>query len=242
MNRFAQFTVVFAMLMVLFGCAGGSSGGGGNNAPDPTVQFYHGVSDGSNYDFLYDEDVLTANLAFRDASAGFQDVDALIHDVLIRETGTTNEIWAETFDFQRDRDYLIAALGLENYGAEPLKRAKLTRVEVNRQVPNGNKARIIVFHGFNRAAGFLTPAIDFQNPGNNPLVALRGILYGETQVALIDATNQTLQARRAGTESVFVEDTISFGAGKIYAVFVLGVEDGVGPLAPRIEVIELASE
>lgn len=241
MNGFRLFALLGAIAIFLSGCAGGGSGTG-STAPDPDVLFFNGVHDSGAYDFLIDDDVLAAALSFVGISPNFFQARPIIQDVTVRESATTNVIWAETYEFLRDRNYVISALGIQAYGVEPLKRARLFRHEVNRELPNGTKSRIYLINGFNRKAGFLTTAIDFQNPGNNPQVALRDVPFGGSEGTLIDATTHTFEVRRTATETVYVTRTFTFGGGKIYAVFVLGVEEGVGNAAPRIEIIELTAE
>lgn len=243
MKRFGLFAALVALgaAISLSGCGGGG-GSNSQTAPDPTVRFFNGVIDSTAYDFLLNNSPEVSGVAFLGSSADFTNIEPISYDVLARETGTTNEIWSETFTFVRDRDYLISMLGNEDFGTEPLKRARMFRHEVNRQAPNGNLSRVYVINGFNRAAGFLTTPIDAQNPGNNPQFVIRDIAFGESQGQTIDATSQTIEIRRTGTEFVYVTQTFVFEPGKVYALYITGIEGGTGLSAPRIHRVELQTE
>lgn len=233
--------IVFAVAVwAVAGCAGGSSGS--SNAPDPEVRFFNGISDVGFVDFLFNEEVEQTGIAYLGSSPDFADTEPVERDVTVRETGMTEAIWTEAFQYERDKDYLMCSLGLKNFGTEFLKRARLAQFEIDRRLPNANKARVYVIHGFNRAAGSETTDIDFQNPGNNPQVRFAGLQYMNAGNLDIDATTHTFEARRAGTESVYVSTSFTFESGKIYAIFILGLEGEVGVQAPRIEIIELTTE
>jgi hypothetical protein len=241
MRRLIAGVLLAGALFAAHGCGGGGSSSS-SDAPDPAVLFYNGVSDSLPYDFLLNDSTEASNIAYRESSANFVSTEPRVTQVLARHTGTTNEIWAQDYDLQRDRDYVISMLGIENFGTEFQKRARLFRTEVDRKVPNGSTARIVVVHGFARSAGLDTPNIDFQNPGNNPQVRLTNIAFGASQSRLIDATSQTFQARRNGTEFVFAERTFTFEAGKVYMVYVVGVEGAAAPNDVRIEIVEIETE
>jgi len=240
MKRLTIGILFVAVAAFLFGCGGGSAGS--SNAPDPEVRFFNGVSDSDGYDFLMEEDVEATDIDFEESTPDFKKYEARTRLVTARETGTTNEIWVEDFTLQDDKHYVISTLGLENYGSEPLKRARLFMHEVNREAPNGSIARLYVVHGFAREAGFETPNIDFQNPGNNPQFRITDIPFGEARFINVDAVNQTFEARRAGTEAIFATTNFTFEAGKIYIAYVLGVESGVGAQAPQIQIVELSAD
>lgn len=241
MSRWLSGAFLVAVVLTVVGCGGGG-GGGGTQAPEPTVRFYNGLGDSTAVDFLLDEELEVGDLAFQESTPDFTPQDARVRAVTLRETGTTNEIWAEDFNLQRDRDYLVNALGLQNFGSEPLKRARIYLHEIDRKVPNGSVARLYVVHGYHRATGFTTPPIDFQNPGNNPQFKIEEIPVGGIKNILVDATVQTFQARRTATEAVYAQTTFTFGAGKVYVAYVLGQEGGVGALAPQIQIVELQTE
>ncbi len=244
MNRILSWMTIAALGLALAGCGGG--GTTGTNAPDPAVRFINGSCDTTLLEFFEfvdgTETILETGLAYLGTSAVFEDVEPELHDIDVREVGATESIWTETFDMARDKDYLLVSLGLKTFGIETEKRLRIQRFEINRTAPNANKSRIYVIHGLNRSAGNQTTGIDFQNPGNNPQYKLTNVGYLTEQNIEIDSTSHTFQARRFGTESIYVSRTFAFESGKIYAVLLTGVEDGVGANAAAMEIIELQPE
>lgn len=223
----------------LAGCGGGSGGGG---VPRPTVRFFNGSCDSTLLNFLLDDDVEAAQLAYLSSTPDFESVDAQERDLRIQEDGTSIDLWSEVVNLVGDRDYLISAVGIENYGNETLKRIRTMFTEIDRTAPNGTRARLVIIHGYNREAGLETPAIDFQTPGDNPQFIASDIAYASSKVLEVDAANWTFEARREGTETILVQQNVTLGGGKIYAAYVLGVENGLSNQAPRIEFVELQSD
>ncbi|MCW5940783.1 MAG: DUF4397 domain-containing protein [Fimbriimonadaceae bacterium] len=242
MARSLTAALLVGVLVALMGCGGKSSS---STAPDPLVRFFNGSPDSVALDLLFDDskDNRTVRIgsAVPYASAGpnFVEVRNGSHDLILKETADPFELWAQVIDAQLDKSYLAVAFGLANYGAEYEKRSRFVTFEVDRTAPNGNKARLYVFHAFNRGTGLDTPAIDFQTPGENPLFRVQDVAYGSPKELTVDSGTHTFQARNKGTEFVYVQRTVTVGAGKIYLVLVSGVEDGAGALAPRIELIEV---
>lgn len=228
------------MGLVLMACGG--AGGSGNNLPDPTIRFFNGSPDSVALNFLIDDTVEGSQLAFLQSTPDFESKDDGIKDIRIQEDGTSVDLWSEVLDMQKDHSYLVSAIGLENFGAEPLKRIRFVIADLDRTPPNGTRAELIILHGYNREAGLETPGIDFQTPGDNPQFSTTGIGYAELRQLDVDAGNWTFEARREGTETILVSQNVTLGGGKIYAVYILGVENGVGNLAPRIEFVELQTD
>ncbi len=232
------FLCVLAALFVL-GCGGA---GGGSQGRDPTVRFYNGSPDSPDLDFLMDSDVMASFLAFLEGSASFVSIEPGERDIVLRESGTTNEIDAVFGELPRDTDAIFSAIGLFDFQGEFDKRIRIAPTEVDRSVPNGNTARLIIIHGFNRAFGFATPNIDFQNPGDNPQFKAPDIAFAASATLVVDAVPQIFQARRAGTEEIYASITLldaDIDPGKVYAVYVLGVEGEVGAQVPQIVFVEI---
>lgn len=228
---------LFLIGMALSGCGGGSGGGGGSN--DPTMRFYNASSDSISLNFLLDDDVVGQQLAYGQSTANFADQDADTRDLRLQENGTSIDIWSEVITLQKDRHYLVTALGLENFGSENLKRLRFVVNEINRTPPNGTRARLVIIHCYNRATGFETPSLDFQTPGDNPQFRAADIGYGASKILEVDAGNQTYEVRRGGTENVLFSKNVTLGGGKIYAVYLLGVEGETGSAEPKIEFVEI---
>jgi hypothetical protein len=129
-------------------------------------------------------------------------------------------------------------VGLTTYGAETLKRLRLSILDYDRTIPNGNKARLIVVNAFNRKEGFEPTAIDFQD-GDVPQFQLRGIAFGDRQTIVVDAGTIAFEARQADSELVYAAKTATFESGKIYLALITGVEDQTGAKIPQIAYIPL---
>lgn len=221
------------------GCGGVGVGGG---PPNPTIGFFNASPDSPNIDFFIDSALIGGNNAFLTGTT-IQNTEATDRDLSALESGTTNEIDVIFATLNKDKHFLVALLGLVNFNGENLKRARLTAIEINRDAPVGNKAKLYVFHGYNREFGFDTPNIDFQNPGDNPQFKAANIPPGLAQLILVDSGNVDYEVRRTGTDQVLIAATnLLLEAGKIYAVYVVGVENGTVNLMPQIRAVEIPPE
>lgn len=229
-----------AMGLVLMACGG--AGGSGSNLPDPKIRFFNGSPDSVALNFLIDDDVEGSQLSFLQSTPDFASTNDGIRDIRIQEEGTSVDLWSEVLDMVKDHSYLVSAIGLENFGSEPLKRIRFLVADLDRTPPNGTRAELIIVHGYNREAGLETPGIDFQTPGDNPQFETTGIAYATARQLDVDAGTWTFEARREGTETILVSQNVTLTGGKIYAAYILGVENGVGALAPRIEFVEIQTD
>lgn len=234
-------------LAVIFGCGGSSVGT--NQPPDPAVAFINTSPDSAALDAFLNSFQLADNVPYlgsaprSGAVTTFAVVEPNDYDVIVEPDGDPANGDTQTAVLNRDTSYLIFAFGLQNAGAEFEKRLQSATSNFDRSRPNGDKARLIVFHAYNSAPGFETPAIDFRNPGDNPQLNLSNIGYGNGTVALIDSGAQTFVARRNGSEfELTPQVTFTFGAGKIYAAVVSGVEDAVGGSEPKITFLEIQTK
>ncbi|MBI5707946.1 MAG: DUF4397 domain-containing protein [Armatimonadetes bacterium] len=230
---------------MLLGCVAalalsGCGGGGGTTAlPKPQVMFFNAGPDNAGIDFYIDS-VLSGNAVASAAGTDFMATDPVARDLIANATGTTTDYDAILQTFARNKHYVISALGLVTFGTEFEKRLRLTATEVDRHTIQGNKSRLVIFHGFSRATGFLTPNIDFQSPGQNPQYKAANIEFGASSVLTIDSGTHSFDARRAGSDDVFVSlVSFAFGTGKMYLVYVMGVEGGAGAQTPQIVVKEI---
>src|SRR5688500_7486064 len=159
--------LVAALMMLVAGCGGG----GASNLPDPTIRVLNASPDSTLLEFLFNDVIHGSPLAYLTSSptfASYDTQDEPFVDVALRENATTMELWSEVVNLQQDKHFLFLAVGLEVFGTEFEKRLRLLAVDVNRNAPIGNKARVYVAHAYHRATGFQTPNIDFQTPGDNP--------------------------------------------------------------------------
>ena len=220
---------LLAALSVLAGC-----GGGGAGLPDPRLRFVNACSDSTSLGLTVDDEpVLTSQALFGISDVGT--VDTGERDVTLVESSPTSQLDALVVTFTNDTDTLIAAVGLENYGAEPLKRAQLAVTKINTQAPNGTKARLIVIQGFNRASGLNTPQVDFKNPGDNPQYVLSNIDPAAIRSFDVDSGSQTFGVYRTGTSTEYIAPSaLTLEAGKIYLVMLTGVEGETGTLTPAM--------
>jgi hypothetical protein len=234
MARWLLSLLVCFVALLLAGCGGS----GTSQAPDPTIRFVNSIPDSTLIEFLLNDDVMNPALA----TPTFVRIEPGAKDVRIRESGTTVDIWNELGTFNSDRHYVILSFGIKNFGTEFEKRARIGGIDVNRSIPTGNKARIYVFHAYNRMTGFQTHDIDFQTPGENPQFKLADIAYGTQKSFLVDSGNQTFEVRRAGTTNVLFTTNVNLGAGKIYVALATGLEGEIGVQEPKIVFIELQPE
>lgn len=223
--------------------AAGCGGGGTSSLLDkPEVMFFNASPDIAGLDFYLDDTLLAANVAF-EAGSDFVITDPQDRDIGIFEANTTNNFDLIFDTFERNKHYLVSSIGLADFGNDFKKRVRVVLTEVDRHIVQGTKSRLIILHAYCREEGFETPAIDFQSPGNNPQYKASNIEFAETSTLLIDAGVRSFDARRTGTEEVYASLTnFTFGAGKIYLVYVTGVENGVGNAAPQVIVKEIPSK
>ena len=228
-------------LLILLGCGG--AGNNNNVAPEPLIGFVNASTTSAAIDAFVNETQLGNNVAFRGRSplAGavltFRNFEPGEYDLTVQEdTDPENTQAIETTTLERDKSYLFFAVGLVTPpNTEFDKRLRPVVTEFDRTAPNGGKARLIVVHAYDRAEGFETPAIDFQNPGDNPQFKESNIPYAGGRTVLIDAGAQTFVARRNGAEFDLTPPvTFTFDGGKIYVGIISGIEGGTGARAPLI--------
>jgi len=218
-------------------CGGG---GGGTGTTKPRIGFLNASFDSTALTFKIDGDVKASALGYLGSSASFIEEKQDSYDLAVQEDGSGNpDLDSFVTNFLNQKEYMVAAVGQENYGSEPLKRLRLVAPQIDLTLPNGNTSRIYFLHAFSRAAGFDTPAIDVRNPGDNPQYEVDAIDFGSTGTLTVDASTQTFVARRSGTESVYATSTFTFVSGGIYIGVVCGIENGTGTQAPKIQFIKV---
>ncbi|MFW5697704.1 MAG: hypothetical protein ACOCX1_04005 [Fimbriimonadaceae bacterium] len=234
-------------LMLLIGC------GGSNRVelPDPTIRFINGSPDVGAIDFYLNNDIVGNSFDYLDDNSRFLTVDfpdeflEQSWDLIAQEANGVREFDAVATEFERNTHSMVVLFGLEDPLVSELeKRARLEIVEVDRLEPVGNRARLVIFHGFNREEGKQTPAIDFKNPGDNPLFAAENIAYGESQVLSVEAGTNTWNVERSDAEGdvIYTSEELTLEGGHIYFVLVSGLENAADPaLGPTITLYEIAT-
>lgn len=218
-------------LVFLFGCGGGGSG---SPNTDPEIYFINGSADAGDVDFRMDDSPAATSLDYLQSSNDFirfdyhgPDVEGW--DVSLNLTGGA-EIERQAIVFPHDSDALVIAHGMLNYPAGELtKRLRFTAISADRDAITGAKARLIIFHGFEREAGKETPNIDFKNPTDNPLNNAPNIAPGGTSTILVDSGTQDWEVRRTGAFGIFASKTQTLDPGGIYLVLISGVENSATP-------------
>lgn len=247
--RLRTLLTLFACLAVfaLPGCGG--QGGSSSGGADPTVFFIDASPDAGGLDYVMNAIVRALNLDYLEASTGFTSVPFISdanggYDVITRENGTNTELDAQNVVLNKSTHTVFVTVGLKNYiVGEELKRLRTFGVNVDRKAPNGNKARLYIVHGFIREVGQATPAIKFQNAGDNPQFFSQAINFGTSAAMLVDSGTADWWAKRddATADVVYASATLTLDPGKIYIVLVSGIENELAPIDPQITLIEIPS-
>jgi len=230
-QRLTLFVGVFLTLLTLSACGGG----GGSSADNPVIMFVSASADAGGLDFKMNDNVEASNLAYLSTTPDFaefdfkgQDVDGW--DVSLHLNVDDSEIDRQAIVFPIASDSLVIAHGIKNFAVgEEIKRLRFTPLSANRLQPNGNKARLIIFHGFERSLGNTTPAVEFRNPSETPLNNTGSINPGASATLLVDSGTQDWEIRRAGASGVFATKTQNLTSGKVYLVLLGGIEDDPTP-------------
>lgn len=229
--------LIAAIAVSLVACGGGGGGGGSTN--DPRIRYVNASPDTAPVTFTLDDGDEATGVGYLGLSSAFEDLEQESYDVSVREDGDNPSLDAFTTQFTNDNEYLLACVGLKNFGSEPFKRLRLVNLQINLTAPNGSRSRIYVLHAFNREGGLDTPNIDMRNPGDNPQYKVENIAFGALGTLEIDASTQTFVARRNNSESVYATETFTFAGGGIYLAIVGGIENAGGVQTPQIEFIRL---
>lgn len=236
-----------ALSCLLIGCGGSS---GTDVATYPTMLFVNASADTTGLDLWLNESVLAADFQYLESNADFTAFEFIsdnngAYDIITQDTVTFEVYDAQNQVFVRDTHSVIVAVGLQNFGTEFLKRLQSITVDIDRTAPNGNKARLYVVHAFVREAGFATPPIKFQNPGQNPQFTTASIDYANSQSITVDSGPMDWDAVRADSDGtvVYASKNQILAAGGIYLVLVSGIEnDATTAKQPAITFIELTSD
>lgn len=249
-KRSQRLAMMAATVLTLVGGLTSCAGNGGvSTVIKPKVRFVNAVSDnttGIKLKISRDNNTYNLTTTYTQIVPAGSDnpsslsIDADTYDLELFDAGNNDSYAAQTQQFATNSNTILIALGLQNFGTEFLKRVQLAPASIDVAPPNGSKARLYVFHAFNRANGFETPGIDFQNPGDNPQYKVTGINYATAAPIVVDSGNSlTFEVRRTGTENIYSTTTPTLDAGGIYLVLFSGLEGASGAAAPQVRYIKL---
>jgi len=228
--------ILHLVAIAVFACGGG---GGGRSFNQPRLAYLNGSPDAGNLTFTIDSQERTTGLAYPTASP-LDEIAAGGYDLAVHQDGDNPDLDALAASLENEKEYLVSAVGLMNFGGEFFKRLRLTIFEINLTPPNGNRSRIYFVHGFVRDTGFDTPNLDLRNPGETPQYKIENVAFGSVGTTDIDSSTQTFVARVNGSDVVFATATGTFDPGGIYVALVSGQENGVGAMAPALTFIKIA--
>lgn len=255
--------------LVAAGIALGSCGGAGSSSSDtdtrrqPLVQFLNGCPDSGSLDYYFDDTLLGASIAYPTVSPDFVEIEERLpeqnegaYDIYARVPGTDEDVDRLIQVFNRETAQFVVALGVRTFGAEFEKRVRLSIVPVRRTSPAPGRSRLAVLNGYVSREGDEPTVIDFQTPGDNPIIAFRGIQFGESNIPepepgsdaidpTVPAGTYTLQARLGGVtgELVLAQVNVTLVSGRSYVALVCGIEDDPNPeRRPRIVIIEFTNQ
>lgn len=236
-----SFTFILASLLLLNGCGGGGS----STSKKPVILFLNASTDSGAVDFRLDDDPEATNLAYAVSNGQFSEIDFKGPevdgwDVSLHLNSNGTEVERQAIVFNQETDNIVIAHGIRNFGTDQLKRLRFNTFTVDRTIPNGNKAKLIVFHGFELAPGFDTPSVTFKTPGENAQFSTPDIQPGTSSVITTDSGTLTFEARRTGTNGIYTTKTQNLKAGGVYLVLISGVEnDPITANQIQIKFIEL---
>ncbi len=239
MNRVKFLGLATLALGVLAGCGGSS--GSVTALPDPRLRFFN-LSPDSTLDLYLNDDTRATNIAYGASAANFFSLDIdeeTEYDLALRATGSTIDLTSEFRTFARDTNWLVVAFGLQTFGTENSKRLQASLVNVDRTRPNGTRSRVVAFHGYVPATGNDNFPIILKNDLTIPTISFPALNFGGFTTQDIDAGPQTFIAQRASTDGEITRVTKVFESGKIYLMYVGGVEGAAGATAPKIDFFEI---
>lgn len=242
LKRFALLVGV-TLALCLFGCGGGGSG---TSDTDFRIFFLNASPDAGAVDFKMNDEIAENDIPYKGTSSLFltyefleDDTDG--YDISIHDGTSDLELVRQAKKFGQDTENIGIAYGIRNFVAgDDLKRFRLALFTVNRTAVNGNRARLVVFHGIERAPGSATPKVIFKNPGSNPQFQTPAIDVGGTAVIEVDSGSQSWEVKRADTDGIFATTTFNLEAGAVYIVVLSGIEnDPIVGNQPSINFVKL---
>jgi len=238
-NRVKFVGLATLALGVLAGCGGSS--GSISSLPDPRLRFFN-LSPDSTLDLRLNDDTKATNIPYGASGANFFSLDIdeeAEYDLALRATGSTIDLTNDYRTFARDTNWVVVAHGLQTFGTENSKRLQASLVNVDRTRPNGTRSRVVAFHGYVPATGNDNFPIVFKNDLTIPTISFSALNFGGFASQEIDAGPQTFIAQRQSTDGEITRVTKVFESGKIYLMYIGGVEGATGATAPKIDFFEI---
>jgi hypothetical protein len=236
LNRFLTSALLLsaALLASLYGCSGG-----GQTLANYFYRFTNSIPDLAGVDWFLDDNLETSNQAYLQSSSYVEVVNEetlAFFDAF--EAGTQNVIDAVVIQKEDEMSSHLFTLGLRTPGSQQ-PAARILHARITRTTPPGSNARIIFVHGYARAAGVQTPAVDIYRTGRIS-AELENLGFGDAQEGQLAAGSYDFTVRIAGTQqgSLIVRNGLVLEAGKIYILLLKGIEGQGGLLTPDILQIE----
>jgi hypothetical protein len=228
------FVLTLATVFLLAGCGGG----GGGTTPRSTVKVINAIPDLGTSLETQINGLAAGTTATYLADNAFFSIEPADVDLAIKETGAVEDLDIIANVFNSDASYIVAGMGIKNFGTEFEKRPRIGLFEVNRAEPNGSKARVFVLNALTGPTEFPSPTLDFQD-GDLPRFPFTDIEFSKAKVLTVDTGTYTYEARANDSELVYASSSLTFESGKVYFAVVSGIVNGSGASAPTIRVFEL---
>ncbi len=232
-----------AGLTLLSGC-GGSSGGVGLR--DPELFFVNAIPDSPAVVFTLNDEVRGGPFDYLGASTQFISVPFLraeddAYDAAVGLPDGSDVFDSEARLFEFETSSIIIAIGQRSTRiGEEDKRVQLKFLDVPRDIPVGNRARLLIVHAFNRAPGAQTPSVIFQSPGDNPQYRTSDIAYGSTADITVDSGVQDFVVKRSDGDAIYASVRATLDPGTNYLTVVSGIEgDVIDGRRPRVTFIKV---
>lgn len=223
--------------LAAFGCGGG----GGEVTGDFFLRFTNNVVDlPGGVDLNLDQEPYAVNLGYGGSTPTYDNLTTRedLHFLDLYRAGTRNIVDSLVEVPRLDQSHHIVAIGAADAGAQqPL--ARMVVVNVNRNRPSSNNARLVVLNGFVRIPGRQSPNVDLLRSGRiAPEIA--DLAFGDFKEFLLAAGTYDFEVRIAGLMSgtLFTKNGVTVEGGKVYLVVIRGLEGETGVFAPDLQFIE----
>ena len=230
----------FARLAAAGICLAAIGCGGGKISTDFFVRFTNNVVDlPGGVDLNLNQEPYAVSVGYGGSTPDYDNLTTgqeLYFFDLFR-AGTQNIVDSLAEIPRQKQSHHIVAIGAANAGAQqPL--ARMVPVNVNRNRPGGNNARLIVLHGFVRT-GRQSPNVDVLRSGKIA-PEISDLPFADFKEFLLAGGTYNFEVRIAGLMSgtLFTKTGVTVEGGKVYLVVIRGIEGGSGVFAPDLQFIE----